>query len=176
MSDRQVGHCLIGIDGVELLYTQDISLCFVRVDHLAALDARVSCLVHGAHQTEKWSDTGASSDKTDLGLEHWFFPSDPESCIALIGQSADGSLHQDGITYLFAVKVGTHHTSIGVLLGDGVALDHEIDEAFLIKWGDWGVLARNMLFTLGLRWLEEDHVLGDGQAHDPVGVGELEPQ
>lgn len=102
MSDCQVRHCLIGVDGVELLPAQDVSLCFVRVDHLAALDIRVLCLVHGAHQAEKRSDAGASSDKTDLGLVHRLFSSDPKSRITLIGQSADGSLHQDGITDLFA--------------------------------------------------------------------------
>ena len=133
MVHGEVWRVLIRMNSVKLLAAQDISLGLIREEQFTALDALIVGAIDCIEQAEQWRDARAAGDQANLSLSHWLFVDDLDGRVAQVGYATDGTLHQNSVSNIFGHQVCAHFASIGELISDWVALDHEVNRALLVK-------------------------------------------
>ena len=93
--------------------------------------------------------------------------------VALVGDTSERTFHGDFVAHVLSQDVIAKDATFGELFAGRVALDDEIDTAFLVQRRDWSVGSCDELATLLISGLENLDVLAGWQATDPLRVGEL---
>lgn len=148
---------VLGNELLQLLLKQDVVGVDIGEDqvHLGGVVAAVAGTVadNGLDDLEHGSDTGTSSDHTDVAAH-----------VGSVDHGTLGAAHLHGLADLQG----------GQVLGDvtlGISLDKQVEVAGFIVGGDGGVGAHNLL-GLALNGGGERDVLADGQTENVGGTGQ----